>query len=161
MEIVKAQPQHLDRIMEIYASAKSHMVKNGNPTQWNEHYPTRDLLEKDIEIGHCYVCLQDGEVHGVFVLLSSEEPTYAVIEDGSWKSDTPYGTLHRIAGDGAIKGLGGLCLDFCKQLFPHMRADTHEDNKIMQRLLEQSGFERRGIVWMVDNTPRIAYEYLD
>lgn len=160
MEIIKAHPRHLDVIMEVYTSAKRYMVQNGNPSQWNSSYPTRELLEKDIEAAQCYVCLRDGSVHGVFVLMFCEEPNYAVIDNGSWKSNSPYGTLHRIAGDGTIKGMGGLCLAFCKQRFTHLRADTHKDNKIMQHLLEQNGFERRGIVWMRDGSPRIAYEYL-
>ena len=34
--------------------------------------------------------------------------SYQVIEDGAWLNDTlPYGTIHRIAGDGSVKGLLG------------------------------------------------------
>ncbi len=37
-----------------------------------------------------------------------------VIEDGAWPDNSPYGTIHRIAGDGQVKGLLQLCVAFCK-----------------------------------------------
>jgi ribosomal protein S18 acetylase RimI-like enzyme len=159
MEIRQARPEHLDAIMSIYAHAKVFMAENGNPTQWNDSYPTRELLEKDIEDRQCYVCVCNGQVHGVFILMSGIEPTYALIEDGEWKRNGPYGTIHRLAADGKVKGVGKLCIDFCKgkEKFSHLRADTHQDNKIMQHILEQNGFERCGIVYMPDGSPRIAY----
>ena len=34
------------------------------------------------------------------------EPTYRVITDGAWQDDSAYGVVHRIAADGAAKGVG-------------------------------------------------------
>lgn len=48
------------------------------------------------------------------------------------------------------------CLEHCESL----RADTHEDNKIMQHLLEKNGFARCGIILADDGKPRIAYQKL-
>lgn len=79
------------------------------------------------------------------MLLLEEEPTYAYIEDGSWREETPYGTIHRLAGDGEVKGLFAKCVAFCEKKVPYLRADTHFDNHTMQHLLEKNGFERRGI----------------
>lgn len=33
-----------------------------------------------------------------------EEPTYQVIDNGSWSYDIPYGTIHRVASSGKAKG---------------------------------------------------------
>ena len=42
----------------------------------------------------------------------------------------------------------------------HIRVDTHADNKPMQHLAEKYGFSRRGIIYVEDGTPRIAYDLL-
>ena len=40
-----------------------------------------------------------------------------------------------------------------------MRIDTHTDNKVMQKLLTKLGFQRCGIIYVIeDNYPRYAYE---
>ena len=41
-----------------------------------------------------------------------------------------------------------------------MRIDTHEDNKIMQHLIEKNGFSKRGIIFKDDGSPRVAFEYV-
>ena len=52
-------------------------------------------------------------------------------------------------------------MDYCKAQIPHLRIDTHEDNKVMQHVLEKYGFVRCGIVYVPDGSPRIAYELLE
>lgn len=44
-----------------------------------------------------YVIEEDGQIHGVFAFILGADPTYAVIEDGAWRSDEAYGTIHHIA----------------------------------------------------------------
>jgi len=93
------------------------------------------------------------------MLLLEEEPTYAYIEDGSFREgEIPYGTIHRLAGDGKVKGLFSHCVTFCQSKVKYLRADTHFDNHTMQHLLEKNGFERRGIIYLKNGDPRIAYQ---
>ena len=66
MEIRKAQPADLDRIMEIYRAAKLFMDRTGNPTQWVDGYPRRELVEQEIQQGVCHLCIVDGKMEGVF-----------------------------------------------------------------------------------------------
>ena len=157
-EIVTAKEADLPRILEIYDIAKAYMGANGNPNQWNGAYPDLETLRTDIEKQRLYVYKKDGRIHGVFMLLLEEEPTYAYIEDGSWREETPYGTIHRLAGDGEVKGLFAKCVAFCEKKVPYLRADTHFDNHTMQHLLEKNGFERRGIIYLKNGDPRIAYQ---
>ena len=51
MEIRKAAPEDLPRIMEIYRSAQEFMIKSGNPGQWGRSYPTKDDVADDIGQG--------------------------------------------------------------------------------------------------------------
>ena len=157
-EIVTAKETDLPRILEIYDIAKAYMRASGNPNQWNGAYPDPETLRTDIEKQRLYVYKKNGNIHGVFMLLLEEEPTYAYIEDGSWREETPYGTIHRLAGDGEVKGLFAKCVAFCEGKVKYLRADTHFDNHTMQHLLEKNGFERRGIIYLKNGDPRIAYQ---
>lgn len=157
--IVPAKEEELPRILEIYDIAKAYMRESGNPNQWNGAYPDPELLKEDIRKQRLYVIKKDGRIHGVFMLLLEEEPTYGYIEDGSWREgETPYGTIHRLAGDGEVKGLFPRCVAFCQSKVKYLRADTHFDNHTMQHLLEKNGFERRGIIYLKNGDPRIAYQ---
>ena len=90
----------LDQIMDIYARARAFMAENGNPTQWGDSYPPRELIEEDILSNRLFVCVINGELEAVFAFVLGEDPTYKVIENGQWLSDGPYGTLHRLASAG-------------------------------------------------------------
>ena len=155
----KAKREDLSRIEAIYAYARKFMAENGNPSQWGKTHPPKSQLEQDIADGSLYV-ITDGEtIHGVFFFLIGDDPTYAEIYDGAWHSDVPYGTIHRIAGDGS-GGIVGTAVAFAKGRIAHLRIDTHEDNKVMQRAVEKQGFQRCGIILTDDGTPRIAYDLL-
>lgn len=148
----------LDEIERIYSYARRFMADNGNPTQWVNGYPQRELLEEDIRLGKLYVAQKENELYGVFVFVIGADPTYAYIEDGTWISDLPYGTIHRIASRGS--GLFAEALEFCRNLCGHIRIDTHHNNKPMQHLIEKHGFTRCGIIYTDDGSPRIAYELM-
>ena len=98
-------------------------------------------------------------IHGVFAFILGVDPTYLQIYEGAWRSDTAYGTIHRIASDGS-GGILSAALEYAKSTTSHIRMDTHADNHIMQRALAKAGFSRRGIIYIADGTPRIAYDLL-
>ena len=156
--IRSALPADLEQIEEIYAHARRFMAQNGNPTQWKDAYPQRTMLEADIARKNLYVVLAHSEICGVFLFALGEEPTYDYLEGGTWRSDAPYGTIHRIASRSS--GVFSACLDFCRSKCRHIRVDTHADNKPMQHLAEKHGFSRRGIIYVADGTPRIAYDLI-
>ena len=162
MEIRHTTEQDFERVMEIYAYARTFMEETGNPNQWGPtNWPPEDLIHEDIREGKSYVCVENGKVIGTFYLNFGEdiEPTYRVIEEGSWKDDSPFGVVHRIAGDGSIPGIGTFCLNWAFEQCGHLKIDTHTDNVVMQNLLKKLGFTYRGIIHVVeDNYPRFAYE---
>lgn len=154
-----ARMEDMEEILRVYETARRYMREHGNPTQWGDDYPAQALLEEDIRRRQLYVDEEKGAVHGVFAFILGEDPTYAVIEDGGWKDDAPYGTIHRVAGDGAAGGVFARCLAFCLGLCGNIRIDTHRDNRTMRHLIEKSGFARCGIIHVEDGSPRIAYQY--
>lgn len=158
-QIRKARWEDLPRIEEIYANARKFMAETGNPNQWGNTTPVTSLLEDDIRKGDLYVMTYEDTIHGVFYFYIGIDPTYGVIEDGQWRSDSPYGTIHRIAGDGSGSVLA-TAVAFGKEHIGHLRIDTHEDNKIMQRAIAKQGFQRSGIIHLANGSPRIAYDLL-
>lgn len=157
-QIRKAVPEDMPQILSIYASARQFMAENGNPNQWGTTNPPQSQLMQDIADGTLYV-MESDTIHGVFFFSLGEDPTYQKIYEGSWGSDAPYGTIHRIAGDGS-GGIVGTAVAFAKQFISHLRIDTHKDNQVMQHVLEKQGFSRRGIIYIADGSPRVAYEML-
>ena len=155
-QVRAAKMEDLPRIEEIYAYARTFMENTGNPTQWGKTEPKVSQLKMDIAEEKLYVIESDG-IHGVFFFTIGEDPTYAIIENGSWLSEAPYGTIHRIAGDGS-GGIVGTAVAFAKAQIQHLRIDTHRDNKVMQHVVEKQGFSRRGIIYVSDGSSRIAYE---
>ena len=134
MKIIKANETHIPEILEIYVKARKFMKENGNPTQWEEGYPSREIVEKDIAADHCYVCIENENVAGVFVFIIGEDPTYRVIYQGAWRSEKEYGTIHRIASDGTTKGFARRCFDFCREKCrePSARMDSRNAESSIQ-----------------------------
>lgn len=159
--IRKATISDLDALMPVYAAARAYMAASGNPTQWGTTTPRRELLESDIKKGQLYVMEDtDRQIYGGFVLQWGEDPFYTVPVSGTWRSDAPYATIHRIASDGTRHGVFGECLAYCGEQSAYLRIDTHADNKTMQHLVKKHGFTYSATVRMADGTLRLAYERL-
>ena len=162
MDIRHSTPEDLPRMLEIYEYARRFMAEHGNPLQWGPtRWPPEAQLRRDIEEGDSYVCLHQGRVVGTFFFRfgPDAEPTYRDITDGRWEDESPYGVVHRLAGDGSVKGVGAACLDWAFARCGHVRIDTHGDNLVMQSLLAKLGFVPRGTVHVAEDPyPRIAFE---
>ena len=162
MEIRRAEEKDFDRIMEIYSYAREFMKEHGNPNQWGPtHWPPEYLIHQDISYGHSYICMHENRIVGTFFFCAGDdvEPTYRRMEDGKWLDDSAYGVIHRLAGDGSVKGIGKFCLDWAYKQCGHLRIDTHGDNIVLQNLLNKTGFIHCGTIYVEeDNYPRLAYE---
>lgn len=160
LTVCQAAAQDLPALAEIYRKARGIMAANGNPTQWGTTHPALELLRQDIAQGILWVVCAGQRPCGAFALVPGEDPTYAVIEDGAWRSDAPYAAIHRLGSDGSSRGVFRAAVDFAAARYPHLRIDTHADNTIMQRLIPRAGFVYCGIIYVEDGTPRLAYERL-
>lgn len=154
-----ARETDLPRIEEIYAYARDFMARNGNPNQWGKTNPPSEQLRQDISESKLFV-ITDGEaIHGVFFFWIGPDPTYGRIDGGTWRSDSSYGTIHRIAGDGS-GGILRTAVEFGRKQINHLRIDTHEENLVMQSAVTKLGFQRRGMIFLSNGSPRIAYDLL-
>ena len=134
------------------------MKASGNVNQWVDGYPSIDVLLSDIRSGNAYLLLRENKAVAYFAMIDGPEPTYNLITKGSWLNDDSYGVLHRVASNGEAKGVFKEILLYASEHYSNIRIDTHHDNKIMQRLLEQNGFVYCGIIFLGDGSPRLAYQ---
>ncbi len=155
-----ATPADLPVMLAIYDAARNFMRQHDNPTQWKPDYPGEAALLQDMQRGESYLCEQDGVPVGTFMYTLAGEITYQVIEQGDWHyKDETYGTVHRVASAGVVKGVGTAVFDFCKSLCPCVRVDTHRDNYVMQSLAEKNGFSYCGIIYLLNGEERLAYDW--
>ncbi len=160
MEIRKATKFDTDAILALYEKAREFMKKAGNPDQWKNGYPQKELIERDIACENQYVCCIDGEIAASFFFAVGDDPTYSRIDGGSWLTDGKYGVLHRIAVLAQGAGVAGACFDFCLARCDSLRLDTHKDNIPMQKALKKHGFTYCGIIYLENGDERIAFEKL-
>lgn len=158
MYIRHSTPADLPAMQEIYAYARAFMKATGNPNQWKDNRPLTDAIVYDIDHHQSYVVIENEQIVGVFSLIFGADPTYAIIENGSWKSNLEYGAIHKIASSGQAHGVFKAILDFCQARAISLRIDTHPDNQIMQNLILKNGFSYCGHIYTDDGTLRLAYQ---
>ncbi|MGX7349606.1 GNAT family N-acetyltransferase [Dolosicoccus paucivorans] len=162
MKIRKATLDDLNTLEAIFEHGRQVMRQAGNYAQWVNGYPSRELLTQDIQQGHSYVAIgeKDGEerIYASFYLTTDPDPTYQVIE-GAWLNDKPYATIHRIVSSGQRKGAGIECIQWVQSQYDNVRIDTHESNKLMQRILNKLNFKECGTIYVSDGSPRKAFHY--
>lgn len=147
--------------MDIYREARQIQLDTGNLHQWPAGYPSEEVIRADIDRGVGYVMEDDGEVVAAFALIPGEDPTYRVIEGGSWLDDVrPYATIHRLGGVRSVHGVARACFDWCWERYPNLRIDTHEDNALMRHCIESAGFRYCGVIRLANGAPRLAFQKL-
>lgn len=163
LEVRKAELFELDRIDEMFGEARAFMASQ-NIDQWQDGYPERALLEKDITNGNRYVVCENEKILATVGIFLGDEPDYAEIE-GQWINDSSYACIHRICVDDSVKGLGlgGVMVRACEEICRknkcrNIRCDTHADNKPMRRMLEKNGFVYCGVIHLSTGEPRVAYQ---
>ncbi len=164
MIIRKAALDDLKSIADIFANARKFLSEQ-KIDQWQGDYPRRIDAADDIENGCCYVMEIGGDIAMCMALVFGDEPTYKNIYQGGWLTNGEYGVIHRIAASDKFRGNthASDMFDFAgaealKRNINSLRIDTHKDNKPMLKALSKAGFEYCGIIYVEDNTQRLAFE---
>ncbi len=158
MIIKLCNTNEIDKIMQIYDTARDFMRANGNANQWINGYPSKDLILNDINLQRFYGVYDNDDLIGVFMLLIGNDPTYEKIYEGSWLNDEKYAVIHRIGTILHGKGVAKLCYDFALSKCKNLRIDTSEENLIMQKSLNKNGFKYCGIIYIENGDKRLAYQ---
>ena len=161
MVIRPATYSDIEALMDIFEGARKIMRESGNLNQWNNGYPSTEIVREDIDNGNCHVLIDNDMIIGTMALIPGPDPTYLKI-DGKWQNDEPYYVIHRIATSISGRNVAKVMLDWA---FGHIaeagchviRIDTHRDNCIMKHILGKYGFAPCGVIYLADGAPRDAY----
>lgn len=132
--------------------------------QWDETYPTPEMISHDIEIEKGYVLKLDGEIAGYMYIDFADDPVYLDIK-GKWRSEQPYAVVHRMAfgKDFQGRGLSKIAFELIEKLcfgkgVKYIRIDTDFPNKRMQHVLTKNGFVNCGTIEFQGE--KLAYDKL-
>ncbi|SHH77514.1 GNAT family N-acetyltransferase [Clostridium grantii] len=164
MELRKSREVDIDNIIKIIKQAQLALKEQGID-QWQNNYPNKETIIKDIQDDFAYVLLKDSNIVGTVALSFDGEKTYESIFEGQWITDDKYAVIHRLAVDNAYKGIG-ISSQILKEIeqvcvskkINSIKVDTHEKNIAMQKMLKKNNFEYCGIIYLEDNSKRIAFE---
>ncbi len=152
-------PEDAEEIMKVFSAAKDIMVSSGNIFQWKGDYPSRDVVQADVERNGSFVVEEKGRIVAYFAFLQSPDPTYGKIYDGCWIDDKRlYHVVHRIASYPGVHGIFKCIMDFCLARECNIRIDTHRDNHIMRHNIGKHGFHYCGIIHLASGDERLAYQ---
>ena len=156
--IRKSTMNDLPEMLEIFANARKYMAEHGNPNQWNDNWPSKEILISDIEIGQSYIVEDDEKgILATYAYILGVDKTYLEI-DGAWLTDKPYGTIHRLASSHKERDIFSFII---KEITPNglnMRIDTHANNASMIRAILKNGFKFCGVISPIEGGDRNAYE---
>ncbi len=158
MTIRKATTIDIPRIMEIFDIARRYMRATDNRTQWDNGYPSENIVRNDICRGWSHVVETGGKIISTFCLMSDPEPSYAAIDGPGWLDNSPYLTIHRLASDGSHSGILHLVTGYALSLSDNIRIDTHADNRPMLSALQREKYTYCGIIRLPDNSKRLAFQ---
>jgi predicted metal-dependent hydrolase/GNAT superfamily N-acetyltransferase len=154
----------LERIMELVADAQNWFRGQG-VDQWQDGYPTRELILSDILGGQNYIVEYNGVAVATAVISFEGEPTYAEIKGKGWLNEKPYAVVHRIAvaDECRRKGIAKEILHFAEEKcvergVSDIRIDTHRDNRAMRSLLKKMGYTHCGRITLTSGAYREAYQ---
>ena len=159
----KGEESDLERIMELVADAQNWFRQQG-VDQWQDGYPTREIISSDILGGENYIVEHDGVASATAVISFRGEPTYSEIKGKGWLNENCYAVVHRIAvaDECRRKGIAKEILYFAEELcaergISDIRIDTHRDNRAMRSLLKRMGYAHCGRITLTSGAFRDAY----
>lgn len=163
LNIVKATRDDSGDIMELIKSCILNM-ESLEIYQWNEYYPTLDIIIVDVESGSMYVLKEGNSIWGIIAINEDQSPEYNNL---SWVCNEGKAlVVHRLAVQpkkqrtGIAKKLMYFAENYAKEKeFTSIRLDAYCGNPRALRLYEQRGYIRVGQVYFpIRELPFNCYE---
>lgn len=158
----KAQISEITPIWGILQLAIKRRKEEGS-NQWQDGYPSPEVIQKDIEKGEGFVLVEGETIVGYCAVLINDEPQYAKII-GKWLTNDDFVVFHRVAisetylGKGCAQKMIGFIEDFARNNNIYsVKADTNFDNIGMMKVFEKLGYTFCGEVYFRGGQ-RKAYE---
>lgn len=161
MELRIAKTGDINEVLRILAQARQ-AQRSAGFRQWEDGYPSIEVLKSDIDHNIGYVLDDNGKIAG-YVAIGPNDAEYDRHPE-LWDIDKTYVVFHRIAlsDEYRSKGFSSILFDLSeqegsRQSVEFVRIDTGLENKPMQHILAKRNYINLGVVDFVWGQ-RLAYE---
>ncbi|MCL2862065.1 MAG: GNAT family N-acetyltransferase [Firmicutes bacterium] len=150
MKIIISTKEHVPLIMKLIDNARVVMKEMGidqwqNAPDGSNAVLNESIILDDIKNGNSYLVVDGDKILGHGTLVFGDDSTYEIITNGSWQSNEPYGTIHRVATEKNTKqkGIASHLLSVFEEIavlkkVNYLRIDTHKDNTPMLNLVSKN-----------------------
>jgi predicted amidohydrolase/GNAT superfamily N-acetyltransferase len=159
LNIEKGKISDLDQLFQIYVKGKTDLEKSGI-YQWTINYPTRSIIESDLNKDVLFVLRNNKEIIGAINISEEQEPEYETI---NWEFDnSKVLVIHRLVIDPKYQGkdYARKLMDFAEKFakennYSSIRLDAYSKNKRVIDFYEKRKYFIRGSV----NFPEREYPF--
>lgn len=164
MVIKKASASDLEALFLIVKSCGKHLIEQGI-FQWNEEYPSKEILQNDIELQQLWKLEVANSIVGLMVLTEIEDLEYQKVKWLIKNQKNIY--IHRLAVHPNFqgKGIAQKLMDFAEKFalennYKSIRLDTFSQNKRNQKFYEQRNYVKLESIYFLNQSefPFYCYE---
>lgn len=144
MIIEKATHSDLEKLYAITQNCGKYLIENGI-FQWNDSYPSKVILEKDIQLQQIFKLIVETKIIGMVVLTEIVDNEYENIKWLTENNNNLY--LHRLAVEPKFQGKGYAqkLMDFAENFaiqnkYSSIRLDTFSQNQRNQQFYKQRNY---------------------
>jgi len=163
MKIEKAHILNLDAIFSITKSCAKHLIEKGI-FQWNQYYPSKEVLKKDIELNQLWKLVENNLIIGIIVLTKIEDVEYKSVKWLTENGNNLY--IHRLAVHPNYQGKGNaqLLMHFAENYaeehnFHSIRLDTFSKNLHNQQFYEKRNYIKLASIYFPKQSEHPFYCY--
>ena len=161
--IEHAKISEIPEIMRLTRACAKAMISNGI-YQWNEHYPSQEAFENDINQEELYVIKENNRIIGTIVISTFMDEEYVPVKWLTPSLSNYY--IHRLAvhPDHQGKGYARRLMDYAEAFAKakkatSIRLDTFSQNHRNQRFYEARGYQRLGNIYFPKQSEHPFYCY--
>lgn len=151
-----SEAKDLQEIKSLTEACALAMQKKGI-FQWNEHYPSLEKLQADIEKKELFILKNEDRILGIIVLTVFMDKEYCPIHWLTKNYNNLY--IHRLAVHPLFwgKGYGQKLMNFAEDYarlndFVSVRLDTFSKNKRNQQFYELRGYQKLGDIYFPEQS---------
>lgn len=161
--IPKATHKDLEEIYKLTKSCAEHLIAQ-NIFQWNEFYPSKKVLQTDIDLKQIYKLEIENKLVGIIVLTEIKDIEYKNVKWLTKNHQNLY--IHRLAvhpkfqGKGFAQQLMNFAEDFArKNKYNSLRLDTFSQNKRNQKFYKNRGYQKLEAIYFPKQSEHPFYCY--
>ena len=161
--IKNASISDLEQFHVLTKRCAKNMIENGI-FQWNEKYPSKEVLQKDIELQQIWKLVENDVIVGIIVLTEIEDLEYKNVKWLTKNYKNLY--IHRLAihpnfqGKGYAQKLMDFAEDFAKEnKYNSIRLDTFSQNKRNLQFYEKRNYTKLEAIYFPKQSEHPFYCY--